>query len=93
MENFSTAKESIDDEPEEFDLMKVFLISEKGWFRAIWKPIELISCLASSYYYSWYMAFIVEDVTFEIPAVVFESIFLISLINNFLKEYTPDGET
>jgi len=50
-------------------------------------------CLLSSYYYGWLIAF--GDIEMGIPliSIIFEGLMFFGMMINFLREYTPDGET
>ena len=76
------------------DCLDYMTISESGYFMLIWSPVESIVCLISSYYYAYLAAFSeLEPSEIQWLAVWFEVFFLVCLIMNFFKEYTPDGET
>jgi len=50
-------------------------------------------CVISAYYYGWIAAFSVHYDYISKPALAFELMFLVNIGLNFLKQYTPDGET
>jgi len=83
-----------DDEPDEPDFKKLLTISNNGFIIIVWKPIEILACLLSSYYYAWILAFGAEE-HIGVPrwSIIFEAIFAISMAINFMREYIPDGET
>ena len=85
--------DSFEEKESEFDLKSLLLISESSLILVFWKPLEIFSYLLSSYYYAWLMSFSSQIESLSPMQIFWESIFLISMIINFLTEYTPDGET
>ena len=89
-----------------FEIWKYFIVGEHSGFSQFWFVIYIISCIFSSYIYAYLAAFGTNDEAFNhsYPGqsemqfftnleISFETIFVLSIIKQFLTEYTPDGET
>jgi len=65
------------------------VIDHKGCFYTIWRPLYVCSCLVSSYVYAYLACFeSAHQVTeFRVLEAVFEGIFFISIIIEFLASY------
>jgi hypothetical protein len=66
---------------------------ENSWASNLWKSIDIISCIVSSYIYAYMAAFGVAalDSTTYAMYIVFEGVFVLSIIKNFTTEYKSDG--
>lgn len=75
------------------DFAKLYIIKDDSNILYLWKPLETMVCLLSSYYYGWLIAF--GDIEMGIPliSIIFEGLMFFGMMINFLREYTPDGET
>ena len=58
----------------------------------IWQYVENVSCMASAYYYSFLVAFNHDHKEAAWPNITFEVIFVLSIVMNFVRSYTPKGE-
>ena len=59
-----------------------------------WRTINTLACLTSSYLYAYMAAYesAKESETLILITLVYEVIFLISLLTQFLVEYTEPGQ-
>ena len=78
-------------EEHSFDFVEWLILSEHSFFQVAWRVILLSSSIASPYYYAW-VAFEGYETT-PIPIILFELIFAIDILREFLTEFTPEGET
>lgn len=72
-----------------------FAISENGIISLTWNFIEISGCITSTYIYSYLAAFGHDNDDYSIYHIlaVFEGFFALSIIKNFITEYTPENET
>ena len=93
--NIQAKFDQLDDgEDSEIDVKKLITIPETSKILIIWKPIEISCCIISCYYYAWIIAFgEKDDIGVPVASIIFEAIMAFSMCINFLREYTPDGET
>ena len=47
----------------EFTFTSFIIISHKGWFSQIWRAIDIILCMISSYVYIWFAVFGLDEST------------------------------
>lgn len=90
-----------------FEIWKYFIVGEQSAFSAVWAFFDIICCISSSYLYAYIAAFGMKDFGytkkdpighdqeefFISVEITFEIIFMLSIIKQFLTEYTPEGET
>lgn len=69
------------------------IFMENSWISNIWKSIDIISCIISSYIYAYMAAFGESSLSESayILYILFEAVFVISIIKNFTTEYKSDG--
>lgn len=60
----------------------------------VWHFLFVFSCLTSGYFYGWCALFGVEDDDhdYKVAIYIYETIFSIRIIINFLTEYIPEGD-
>jgi len=70
------------------------VFSELSTFSIYWNGVDIFTCVVSSYFYAYLGCFGHDAISpsVEILVILFESIFLMSLIKNFITDYIPDGE-
>ena len=92
-QNNSTGEEDENKARESDSFFDHFIICQHNKIYLIWRGLVIFSCLTSSYFYAYMAAF--ENPhpgTFLYKInMVYEIIFLISLISNFLVEYQDEG--
>ena len=49
--------QNVDDDQDNIDFAKWFIIDGEGFFAQYWKILNIISCVSSSYIYAWISAF------------------------------------
>lgn len=86
-----------------FQIWKYFIMAENSALSILWNFVDIFSCIFSSYFYAYLAAFGMkdpsqgsdgnDDAVFSTIEMVYESIFILSILKQFLTEYTPDGET
>ena len=74
-------------------LMQYFVISQHNILYLNWRTINTIACLTSSYFYAYMAAFerSTDNESLQIVNNVYEAIFVISMVLQFLVDYTEDG--
>lgn len=76
-------------------IAELIVISLDNKYYALWKTLEIVINLMSSYFYAYIAAFKVikyGDSAFN-WMIFYESFFLISLLLKFLVSFIPDGQT
>lgn len=76
------------------DFLDLIILDHDCQLVQIWYFLFLVSCLTSGYFYGWIALFGIEedDRHFKTAIYVYESIFSIWIVINFLTEYIPEGE-
>lgn len=74
----------------------IFIRCDNKWY-LVFNILVTALCLISSYYYASLVGFRYSsggeiDVDYELPTLIFEGIFLVHLITQFLLEYRVQGE-
>ena len=74
---------------------ELIIIRENNKLYGLWKLLDVLCCLISSYFYAYMAAF--QDPkrgdSLFILMVFFETVFAISIMLKFLVEYVKDGQT
>ena len=65
----------------------MMIIDHEGLFYTIWKTIHVLSCLSSSFLYGFLSCFSDVDPSLYEIDVMFETIFLISVVVEFLTDF------
>ena len=93
------SEKSSDNESKEFnleqiDIAKLLVFSELSTFSIYWNSVDIFSCVVSSYFYAYLGCFGHDAINPAVEGLIllFELIFVLSLIKNFITDYTPDGE-
>ena len=74
-----------DSESEAVECIQFLVISEDSPLLMVFKPINVIACLISSYIYMWFAAF-GDDGRTKLQ-IVLEAQFFLDIITNFLTQY------
>jgi len=90
----SSDNESKDFNMEQIDFLKLIVFSEISTFSIYWNGLDILSCVISSYFYAYLGCFGHDAISNSVFGVIvtFEVVFVLSLIKNFITDYTPDGE-
>ena len=80
-----------DCEDHQFDFVECLILSEHSYFQVVWRIILLSSSIASPYYYAW----VAYEGYENTPTAIwlFELVFAMDILREFLTEFVPDGET
>ena len=65
----------------------MIIINHDGYFYKTWSAIHVISCLSASFMYGYLSCFRNVDPIFYILDIAFETIFLISIIIEFITDF------
>ena len=79
----------------EFDIFSVLIINHDGTFIAIWKLMDVVLCLVSSWTYMWMTVFSIEGVDttkMEEYGRYIEIFFVLTVIFGFLTDFKRPGE-
>ena len=91
----SDSEENLDEKLDKINLLDFVIISEENKIYKMWKFLDVMACLISSYYYAYMAAFqnpMVGEPLFNVM-LFFETIFFISMVLNFFVEFVKDGQT
>ena len=83
-----------ENEAEDESFFRRIVISPDTMFSQCWRVIYIFSCLTSSYFYAYISAFgvPVHPEPLWYINMIYEGIFLISLLLNFITAYKPQGD-
>jgi hypothetical protein len=77
-----------------FEIWQLLVISESGKFNIVWRYIDIVMCIVTSYYYAYLGAFyVIGDDSHNTALWVLDVFYSISMIISFLTDFTPLGET
>lgn len=76
------------------DFLDLIVLKHDCWLVQVWHMLYIICCLTSGYYYGWLALFGTDfDNPRQFAAIlIFECIFTVQILINFLTEYIPEGE-
>jgi hypothetical protein len=82
------------DESSDADVYQSFIISQESLLDDILEAIYVLCCLISPYFYAYLALHGHEEgnMTAIWTTLFFEGVFVVSILKNFITEYTPDGE-
>lgn len=86
---------SIEQDQEQLEILKLIVISEKSKFSQVWGIVEIgLSCV-SVFFYGWMAAFYSDEIyhTSRIYELSIESFFFLNMIKKGFTDYTPEGST
>lgn len=100
----STETQSDEQSKTEFDILDFIIIRDDSTFTVIWRIINALACVISSYLYAYLACFGFDDVEFDEhdnyhakflrnADMIFFIIFSLTIVINCLTEYHPLGET
>ena len=76
----------------EFSFTDMIVFKENSAFSGFWYGVDITCCIISSYLYAYLGAFGSDSITKErdIVVLVFEVVFVCSMLKNFLTEYKSE---